>query len=527
MIIIGGGITGAGIALEASLNGFKVALFEKNDFASGTSSKSTKLIHGGLRYLKNGEIGLVWKTARERRAIKSLAPNLVFEDKMLVPIHQNSSFNKFTLKLGLSIYDFLAGVKKREKHQMLSKEETLLLEPLLNDHQLKSGGIYTEYRCDDSRLVIAALKTAQHYGAELYNYNEVVGFEYRADGKIAGVKVKNEIDSSNSSFFAQNIVNASGAWLDDVRSLENQTIVPKLKLSKGVHLVFTYSKLPIKQNLYFEATDRRMIFCIIRQGKVYVGTTDTHFPSIQHALHPAEADVTYLLNQLNVTFPTSQVTMQDIESSWTGLRPLIFDGKQNTSDISRKDQIFTSPSGLVHIAGGKLTGFLGMAKQVIRFLKLNQSIKNHSTNSLLNFDGCEFQNDDEIIDYIERQTGESKQIGGNYKTISRLVHSYGKKTELIIEKAFDLWPNETDKALVLWKAEIAYTIKNEWVKTPADFWIRRSNMLYFDKPNLMHFFNLTWEWFALELKLSMDQKKELEYQFLKEVDLTLNFTSKF
>lgn len=527
LIIIGGGITGAGIALEATLIGLKVGLFEKNDFASGTSSKSTKLIHGGLRYLKNGEIGLVWKTAKERKSIKKLAPNLVFEEKMLVPISPNSSFNRFTLKIGLTMYDFLAGVKKQEKHHMLSKEETLLLEPMLDDRKLKAGGIYTEYRCDDSRLVIAVLKTAQKLGAELFNYTEVVGFEYDANKKVVGINTQSEISNSNSQYFSPVIINATGAWLDLVRKLENQLEQPKLKLSKGIHLVFPYNKLPIKQNLYFEASDQRMIFCIIRQGKIYVGTTDTHFPLIDDSLHPSSTDIEYLLAELKLTFPEYPLILQDIESTWTGLRPLIFDGKSNTSDISRKDQLFVSPAGLVNIAGGKLTGFLGMAKQVIKFLKTRNSKFAISPAIVAHFDGCEFQHDEEIIDYIISQTGESKQIGGNYQTISRLVHCYGKKTEIIVDIAFNLWPNEVDKHLVLWKAEILYTIKNEWVKTPSDFWIRRSNTLYFNKPNLVVLFNSTWGWFSTELKLSAKKKTEMEYDFLKELDLTLNFNSKY
>jgi glycerol-3-phosphate dehydrogenase len=527
IIIIGGGITGAGIALEASLRGLKVALFEKNDFASGTSSKSTKLIHGGLRYLKNGELGLVWKTARERKTIKKFAPNLVFDDKMLVPIYQNSSFNKLTLKLGLTVYDFLAGVKKHEKHHMLSKEETLLLEPMLEDQQLKSGGIYTEYRCDDTRLVLAVLKTAEKHGASIFNHIEVSGFDYDINGKIGGIQTTNQLGGNQLIYSAPLIINATGAWLDEVRQKENRNEKPKLKLSKGIHLVFPYAKLPIKQNLYFEASDQRMIFCIIRQGKVYVGTTDTAFPSIKDALHPSQSDIKYLLKQIAIAFPAYRLANQDIESTWTGLRPLIFDGKSKTADISRKDEIFVSPSGMINIAGGKLTGFLGMAKQLTAYLEKKKLIQPCLPHQLENFDGCEFQNDDEIIDYIERQTGESKQIGGNFKTISRLVHCYGKKTEVIIEIAFNLWPKESDKNIVLWKAEMLYAIKNEWVKTPSDFWIRRCNALYFDYPNLILLFNLTLDWFSETLQLSPNQKKELEYQFLNELDLALNFNSKF
>ena len=221
LIIIGGGITGAGIALDASSRGMKVALVEKNDFASGTSSRSTKLVHGGLRYLKQFEISLVREVGRERATVHKLAPHLVTAEKMLLPITEDGTFGKFSTSIGLMVYDVLAGVEKADQRKMLSKEETLEIEPLLNQETVEGSGLYAEYRTDDARLTIEIIKTASKHGATSLNYCEVQDFSYDENGRVEGVKC---VDALSDNYFSINgkvVVSAAGPWVDKLRQINN------------------------------------------------------------------------------------------------------------------------------------------------------------------------------------------------------------------------------------------------------------------------------------------------------------------
>jgi glycerol-3-phosphate dehydrogenase len=522
-LIVGGGITGASIALLLSKNGYKILLADCNDFAFGTSSRSTKLIHGGLRYLKEGDFKLVYKTGRERKILKNHAPNLIYSEHMLIPITKQSEFNKLSLKLGLSIYDWFTRVAKEEKHKMLNASEAILIEPLLDETQLKGAAIYTEYRCDDARLVYSILKTAQNSGAQLYSYHKVSSISRLADSTTFKIKLKNTLTDEDIEIQSNAIINASGPWSDEFRKSTLSTFKPKLQLSKGVHIVLPYSKFPIKQNMYFNHTDGRMIFAIIRTGKVYVGTTDTPYTGLVENVHTEMKDVEYLIDAVNLFSPTLNLKVDDIESHWCGIRPLILDKtKKNTSSISRKDEVFEDEYGIITIAGGKLTGCLSMAMDVADFLKK----KGYLVNKVkplpreLKFSGCEFESESDISDYFEQQVGESKQIGGTPKSISRLIHTYGKHTEQIVDLAYRIWPEFNDKSIVLLCAEILFSIENEWVKTYSDFWIRRTGNLYFRKTEVLDEFEKTKEWFATKLNWNKETALKMEYEFLHEYDFS-------
>lgn len=522
-LIVGGGITGASIALLLSSNGYKILLIDNNDFAFGTSSKSTKLIHGGLRYLKEGEFKLVYKTGKERKVLKKHAPNLIHSEHMLIPITKKSEFNKLSLKLGLSIYDTFTGVAKAERHKMLTASEAFLIEPLLDETQLKGAAIYTEYRCDDARLVYTILKTAQNIGAQLYSYHKVNYVSRLTDSKTFSIKLKNTLTDKEVEIQSNAIINASGPWSDVFRKSIISMFKPKLQLSKGVHIVLPYSKLPIKQNMYFNHTDGRMIFAIIRTGKVYVGTTDTPYDDLAENAHTEKKDVEYLINAVNLFAPTLNLKVDDVESHWCGVRPLIIDkSKKNTTSISRKDEVFEDEYGMITIAGGKLTGCLSMAMDVCNFLKkkgyLVKKVKPLPVE--IKFSGCEFASESDVSDYFEQQVGESKQVGGTPKSISRLIHTYGRHTEQIVELAYRIWPEFIDKSVVLLCAEILFTIENEWVKTYSDFWIRRTGNLYFRKAELLVEFEKTKQWFAANLNWDNETASKMEYEFLREYDFS-------
>ncbi len=275
VLVIGGGITGAGIALDASARGLNIGLVEMNDFASGTSSRSTKLVHGGLRYLKQAEVKLVKEVGRERALLHRNAPHLVTPAPMLLPIYKKGSMGYFTASIGLTIYDRLAGVMPKERRVMFRKEKTEQMEPLLRKDNLVGSGYYYEYMTDDARLTLDVLKTAHAQGARLVNYAKVVDFIYEA-GVMTGVIVLDRVSGEQYEIYAHKIVNAAGPWVDELRKADKSLKgKKKLLLTKGVHLVFNRKKLPVNQSIYCDTPDGRMIFIIPRGDKTYVGTTDT------------------------------------------------------------------------------------------------------------------------------------------------------------------------------------------------------------------------------------------------------------
>ncbi|MGB3774593.1 MAG: glycerol kinase GlpK, partial [Leeuwenhoekiella sp.] len=361
LVIIGGGVTGAGIALDAVSRGMSVCLVEKNDFASGTSNKSTKLVHGGLRYLKQMEIGLVKESGTERAIVHKLAPHLVVPEKMLLPLIEGGQYGKILTSIGLKVYDLLANVEEKDKRKMLDKEQTLTLEPLLDAENLLGGGYYAEYRTDDARLTIELLKKAAGFGALCLNYCEMDDFVYDYKGKITALKCKDHNSNVTFEIEARSFVSAAGPWVDKVRKKDNSMNNKHLHLTKGVHIVFPKEKLPVGQSLYFDVPDGRMIFAIPRGRVTYVGTTDTNYSGDLDHVVATEADANYLLDAINNTFPDINLSIADIDSNWAGLRPLIHEEEKDPSELSRKDETFVSKSGLISIAGGKLTGYRKMA----------------------------------------------------------------------------------------------------------------------------------------------------------------------
>jgi glycerol-3-phosphate dehydrogenase len=473
LIIIGGGITGCGIALDAVSRGLKVLLVEKTDFAAGTSSKSTKLIHGGLRYLKQMEIGLVRETGTERAIVHNLAPHLVHPEKMLLPIVKNGTFNQFTASLAISAYDFLANVKKEDRKRVLDKTKTQQAEPLLNTEILKSGIVYSEYRTDDARLTIELVKKASSLGAKAFNYCEVHHFLYENE-KIIGVACKDVISKKKVQFRAKYIVSAAGPWVDLLRMKDKSRQGKSLHLTKGVHIVVPKEKLQLQKAVYFDAFDGRMIFAIPRGKVTYIGTSDTQYDGDLDRVLCTQNDVDYILNAVNGIFNTIHLKPTDVVSSWAGLRPLIHEDGKSPSELSRKDEIFESASGLISIAGGKLTGYRKMAERIVDLVinKIGGGFKKCSSIQLKLTENP-FDNYAEVTQYIE-QLGEN--IG--YDLAWYLTTVYGRNAEKIIEKSKTY--THLDVRVNVLAAEIKYTIENEMVTNPIDFFIRRTGQIYFD-----------------------------------------------
>ncbi|GGD51414.1 glycerol-3-phosphate dehydrogenase/oxidase [Muriicola marianensis] len=482
LVVIGGGITGGGIALDAASRGLKVLLLEKGDFASGTSSKSTKLIHGGLRYLKQFDFWLVKEVGSERAIVHKLAPHLVLPEKMLLPLIEGGSYGKWLTSVGLKVYDILAQVGGDDKRKMLEKKEAMALEPLLPKKKVKGAGYYAEYRTDDARLTLENIKTSLKYGAGALNYAEVTEFLYK-DKTVSGVIFRDVISGESHRVNAKYVINAAGPWVDELRGINHSKKGKRLHLTKGVHLVFPHKKLPVKQSVYFDVPDGRMIFAIPRGKVTYVGTTDTNYNSDKDKVETDLADAIYLIAAVNNMFPEIELEMDDIESSWAGLRPLIHEEGKSASELSRKDEIFTSDSGLISIAGGKLTGYRKMAERAVN--RISRRLEEEGgeklpecTTDTIPLCGNDFKNYKEVKKYIDKIHERLKPQGFSKYDAWYLVTNYGKQTEDILDRFAKRKEEEAAVRMIL--SELEFTVAHEMVQSPLDFFVRRTGRLYFD-----------------------------------------------
>ncbi|MBO7747613.1 FAD-dependent oxidoreductase [Paenibacillus sp. MWE-103] len=485
LLVIGGGITGAGIALDAASRGLRTAVVEMQDFAAGTSSRSTKLVHGGLRYLKQLEIGVVAEVGKERAVVYENGPHVTTPEWMLLPLYAGGTFGKFSTSIGLRVYDFLAGVKRGERRVMLSARQTLDKEPLLKRDGMKGGGYYVEYRTDDARLTIEVMKKAVERGARAVNYAKVEELTYDAGGKLTGAVVRDLIGGGTYTVAADRIVNAAGPWVDRVRELDGSKQGKTLRLTKGVHLVFDGARFPLRQAVYFDTPDGRMVFAIPREGKAYFGTTDTNYTG--DTAHPTmtEADRTYLLEAANFMFPDLVLTTADVESSWAGLRPLIQQEGKSPSEISRRDEIFVSPSGLVSIAGGKLTGYRKMAETVVD--KVAELMVAEGKRKLpasgtktIPISGGDLGGSRNFEAYVRTKTGEGMRRGFSADEAAFLARRYGANAPRLFELAEAAKPWAAKHGLPLALAvQLRYAMDEEMAAKPADFLVRRSGGLFF------------------------------------------------
>ncbi len=526
LVVIGGGITGGGIALDAASRGMKVILVEKNDFASGTSSKSTKLIHGGLRYLKQFDFWLVKEVGSERAIVHKLAPHLVLPEKMLLPLIENGSYGKWLTSIGLKVYDILAQVSGDDKRKMLEKKEALKLEPLLPKKILKGAGYYAEYRTDDARLTIETIKTSLQFGAVALNYASVQNFLY-TDDIISGVSVKDAVSGTEFKIKSKYVISATGPWVDELRGIDNSKKGKRLHLTKGVHLVFPHEKLPVKQSVYFDIPDGRMMFAIPRGKVTYVGTTDTNYNQDKDDVRTSLADAIYLISAVNNMFPSINLEMEDIVSSWAGLRPLIHEEGKSASELSRKDEIFTSDTGLISIAGGKLTGYRKMAERTVdriaNRMEEQQGVDlKECTTDEIPLCGNVFKKFKHVKKYITEIKDRIKPDGFTEYDAWFLVTNYGQQTETILKTYATL--KDEDKYVRMAKAELRFGIEYEMVQNPMDFFIRRTGRLYFDIDSVRNLMDPILEEFKHIYKTDDTQIKAWKEALYSEIEEHSNFS---
>ena len=524
LLIIGGGITGAGIALDGASRGLKVALVEKNDFAFGTSSRSTKLIHGGLRYLKQLEFGLVKEVGSERAVVHSLAPHLVVPEKMLLPLSEKKGMGYWLTSIGLKMYDLLAGVKSEDQRRMLTKLQTLKYEPLLRKDDVKGGAIYAEYRTDDARLTIEIIKTATKHSATILSYARATDFIYD-NGLISGIKVDDQLTGESFSIQSTVVVNAAGPWVDELREINKSKEGKSLHLTKGVHVVVAHERFPVKQAIYFNVDDGRMIFAIPRGRSTYIGTTDTNYSGDKNNVFTSREDADYLITAVNANFPSVKLTLEDLESSWAGLRPLIHEEGKSASELSRKDEIFESISGLISIAGGKLTGYRKMGERVIDLV----SEKHFEGKSLMpcmtykiKLTHSDFIDFVAVKRYIVLVVKRLIKLGLPQAKAKYLVENFGRQTDQILDSLESNFDNTTPE-LSLLKAELDFCLQNEMICTLQDFLVRRTGLMYFDIRMVKEHKQAIGE----EMKVKLGWKEEKLRKELDEINSLMTSITQF
>ena len=365
VLVIGGGITGAGVALDAATRGLKTALVEGRDFASGTSSKSSKLVHGGLRYLQQKEFLLVYENLAERQRLLDNAPHLVKVLPFLIPLFgKDGAVNKTVAKtysIALWLYDLTGGVRIGKRHKRISVDDAVAHMPTLRRDRLVAAFLYYDAQADDARLTLTILRTAVDHGAVAANYSPVAGLLRNGDGRVRGARL-----ADGTEVRASVVVNAAGVWADEVRAFDEGAGSGTLRPAKGIHITVPWEKVQCDiAGVVPVPKDRRSIFVVPWGDRVYLGTTDTDYEgSLEHPLCTAE-DVQYILRAINASI-SSPISESDVLSTWAGLRPLVASANsERTADLSRRHSVSTSESGLVTVTGGKLTTYRKMAADTV------------------------------------------------------------------------------------------------------------------------------------------------------------------
>ena len=366
LLVIGGGITGAGVARDAVLRGLDVALIDGQDFGAGTSSRSSRLIHGGLRYLEQGRLHLVFEALRERRILLRLAPHLVRPLPFVLPVFRGDRVPRWKTALGLTLYDLLAGKGNVRRHRTLGKRALLELEPLLRERGLTGGAVYHDAQCDDARLTIATIRAAATHGALVANYVGVTDL-IRDGARVVGARLRDRLIGEEGEVRARVVVNATGPWSDMLRRLEDPGAALILRPTKGSHAVVRGTRIGNRHAVIFTSpVDGRVMFILPWDPWTYLGTTDTDSTESPDAVRASEEDLVYLLRSANAVYPGAHLAPGDVVSSWSGLRPLLAaDPASPASAVSREHRILRGPFGMITIAGGKLTTFRRMAAEVV------------------------------------------------------------------------------------------------------------------------------------------------------------------
>ncbi|HXG98506.1 MAG TPA: glycerol-3-phosphate dehydrogenase [Gemmatimonadales bacterium] len=479
VLVIGGGITGAGIARDAALRGFRTALVDKSDFGAGTSSHSSRLIHGGIRYLEHGAFRLVFEASHERRVLLRIAPHLVRPLAFLFPVYRGGRLPAWKLRAGMWLYDLLSSFRNVHWHRWLGAKKVRRVEPGLRDRGLIGAALYYDAQADDARLVIATLRSALRAGAIAANYVETTAL-LKPDGRVRGAVVRDVLTGETATIRANVVVSATGPWSDSMRRLDDPQAAPILRLTKGAHVTVPRRRVGNEHAVtLLSQLDGRVMFVLPWGDLAYIGTTDTDADSSPDALRITAADVTYLLRSANAAFPDAHLTPHDVVSAWVGLRPLLRADHANPSQVSREHQVFESPQGLISIAGGKLTTYRVMARDVVdrvakRLHELDgRAVPGRPPTDRLPLPGGEAAELEVLVEAARAR-------GAAEATARHLVANYGSEAAAVLNLV------DRDRRLgepvlpgrpEIW-AEVTYAVEREMAVRVQDVLIRRLHLFY-------------------------------------------------
>jgi len=494
VVVIGGGITGAGIVRDAARRGLRVVLFEQNDIAYGTSSRSSKLIHGGLRYLESYEFSLVFESVSERRVILDLAPHLVNPLAFLFPVYKGARKSLRMISAGMWLYDGLALFRSPKRHRTLKPREVSEEEPMLKQEGLQGAPVYYDCSTDDARLTLETVIDATQNGGTVVNWARVDALTKSEQGRVSGVVVKNVRDGSLREVKAHAVINATGPWTDDVLAMSGPRASKMLRLTKGIHIVVERNQLPVEHAVVlFHPTDQRVLFALPWGERTYVGTTDTDFDGVPGQEYATLEDVDYLIAAANYYFPNNPIHRNDVISTWSGLRPLIAPeaevGDMAESQVSREHQIHIGEDGLITIAGGKLTTYRKMAKEcvdtAVQILKLTGQLPEdiHSGQTFkYPLPGAVGWPEDDDHDKVAEQISDACECDLSYTTRRHLVDTYGMRglelARLCAEQPALLEPIVPGRVEIM--AQVDFAVHEELAASVSDVMIRRTQIFFRD-----------------------------------------------
>jgi len=466
LVVIGGGITGAGIVRDAARRGLRTVLFEQNDIAYGTSSRSSKLIHGGLRYLETYEFSLVFESVSERRVVMDLAPHLVNPLAFLFPIYQGSQKSLRLINAGMWLYDGLALFRSPKRHRTLNPSEVAEEEPLLRQDGLQGAPLYYDCSTDDARL----------------------------KGRVSGVVVKNARDGGLREVKAATVINATGPWTDEVLAMSGPRKGKMLRPTKGIHIVVEKEKLPVEHAVVlFHPEDKRLLFALPWGERTYVGTTDTDYDGAPGEEAATLEEVDYLIAAANHFFPTTPIAREDVISTWAGLRPLIAPepemGEMAESQVSREHQIVIGEDGLITIAGGKLTTYRKMAKEcvdvAVNLLKLTEKLPDdiHSGQTFkFPLPGAVGWPEDDDHERVAEELTTACKCDLSVQLSRHLIDTYGMRA-LELAKLCAVTPSLLDPIVpgrVEIMAQVDFGVQEELAASVSDVMIRRTQIFFRD-----------------------------------------------
>ena len=470
LLVVGGGITGVAVARDAALRGFHVALVEKDDFGSGTSSRSTRLVHAGIRYLEYGEFKLVFDACRERRLMRKIAPRLVRPLPFLYPLYRGQKPAPWKLRVGMMLYDALSLFRNVQNHRWLSTAEVQRREPLVAGRGLLSAGRYYDAQVNDARLTLAVAKSAHLHGALMVNHVRVAGL-MKAGGRIVGARALDEIGGREVEVRARVVVNATGVWTDDILRLDEQGRDAMIRPTKGIHLLVPRARLQSQHAIIFPVPgDGRHIFLIPWGDFTLIGTTDTDYQDDLDNPAATLDDVEYLLAAVRHTFPSAQVERDDVISTFAGLRPLV-SAPGDPSALSREHVILESDSGLVTITGGKLTTHRLMARQLTDVIQKR----------LAEEFGVQAVSECRTKEPLEGAQIERVAASGVEEDVGRhLVEAYGSDGTWVLAYAEEnpALGERIVPGLPYLMAEALYGVQHEMALTLCDLLIRRTHVIY-------------------------------------------------